>query len=160
MCAQTRPRFILSSERVLGGMEFEPMLTPREKSLLPENVPRGGLNPRRCGQRAQALGGSEDGGRGGGGGGNGLRGGGTGRFYTETDGEKQEWRQTDGWIDRNKRQTKRWVHAEVGGAASVYPAYLGGRGGGGGGGGRGAAVLEEVGQDAFTQRQTDKERQI
>ena len=23
MCAQTRPRFILSSERVLGGMEFE-----------------------------------------------------------------------------------------------------------------------------------------
>ena len=55
MCAQTRPRFILSSERVLGGMEFEPMLTPREKSPLPENVPRGGSNPRRCGQRAQAL---------------------------------------------------------------------------------------------------------
>ena len=40
MCAQTRPRFILSSERVLGGMEFEPMLTPRGKSPLPENVPR------------------------------------------------------------------------------------------------------------------------
>ena len=39
-----------------GGMEFEPMvLTPREKSPLPENVPRGGSNPRRCGQRAQAL---------------------------------------------------------------------------------------------------------
>ena len=36
MCAQTRPRFILSSEGVLGGMEFEPMLTPREKSTLPE----------------------------------------------------------------------------------------------------------------------------
>ena len=53
MCAQTRPRFILSSERVLGGMEFEPMLTPREKSPLPENFPRGGLNPQRCGQRAQ-----------------------------------------------------------------------------------------------------------
>ena len=34
MCAQTRPRFILSSERVFGGMEFEPMLTPREKSPL------------------------------------------------------------------------------------------------------------------------------
>ena len=50
MCAQTRPRFILSSERVLGGMEFEPMLTPREKSPLPENFPRGGSNPRRCGQ--------------------------------------------------------------------------------------------------------------
>ena len=55
MCAQTRPRFILSSERVLGGMEFEPMLTPREKSPLPENVPGGGSNPRRCGQRAQTL---------------------------------------------------------------------------------------------------------
>ena len=55
MCAQTRPRFILSSESVFGGMEFEPMLTPREKSPLPENVPRGGSNPQRCGQRAQAL---------------------------------------------------------------------------------------------------------
>ena len=33
MCAQTRPRFILSSEGVLGGMEFEPMLTPRENPL-------------------------------------------------------------------------------------------------------------------------------
>ena len=55
MCAQTRPRFILSSEGVFGGMEFEPMLTPREKSPLPENVPRGGSNLRRCGQRAQAL---------------------------------------------------------------------------------------------------------
>ena len=55
MCAQTRPRFILSSERVLGGMVFEPMLTPREKSPLPENFPRGGSNPRRCGQRAQTL---------------------------------------------------------------------------------------------------------
>ena len=38
-----------------GGMEFEPMLSPREKSPLPENVPRGGSNPRCCGQRAQAL---------------------------------------------------------------------------------------------------------
>ena len=55
MCAQTRPRFILSSEGVLEGMEFEPMLTPREKSPLPENVPKGGSNLRRCGQRAQAL---------------------------------------------------------------------------------------------------------
>ena len=55
MCAQTRPRFILSSERVFGGMEFEPMLTPREKSPLPENFPRGGSNPQRCGQRAQTL---------------------------------------------------------------------------------------------------------
>ena len=55
MCAQTRPWFILSSKRVFGGMEFEPMLTPREKSPLPENFPRGGSNPRRCGQRAQTL---------------------------------------------------------------------------------------------------------
>ena len=55
MCAQTRPRFILSSEGVLGGMEFETMLTPREKSPLLENIPRGGSNPRCCGQRAQAL---------------------------------------------------------------------------------------------------------
>ena len=31
MCAQTRPRLILSSERLLGGMESEPMLPPREK---------------------------------------------------------------------------------------------------------------------------------
>ena len=55
MCAQTRPPFILSSERVLGGMGFEPMLTPREKSPLPENFLRGGSNPRRCGQRTQTL---------------------------------------------------------------------------------------------------------
>ena len=44
MCAQTRPRFILSSERVFGGMEFEPMLTSGEKSPLPENFPRGILD--------------------------------------------------------------------------------------------------------------------
>ena len=31
------------------------MLTPREKSPLPENFPRGGSIPRRCGQRAQTL---------------------------------------------------------------------------------------------------------
>ena len=36
MYAQTRPRFILSSEGVFGGMEFEHMLTPREKSPLPK----------------------------------------------------------------------------------------------------------------------------
>ena len=36
MCAQTRPCFILSSKRGLGGMKSEPMLTPREKSTLPE----------------------------------------------------------------------------------------------------------------------------
>ena len=35
MCAQTRPQFILSSKS-LGGMESETMLTPREKSPLPE----------------------------------------------------------------------------------------------------------------------------
>ena len=38
MCAQTRPRSVLSSKRVLGGMESEPMLTPREKVPLPEKV--------------------------------------------------------------------------------------------------------------------------
>ena len=37
MCAQTRPRFVLSSERVLGGKESEPTLTPREKYALQEN---------------------------------------------------------------------------------------------------------------------------
>ena len=45
MCAQTRPRFIPSSERFGGGwggggwgggMESEPMLTQSEKSRLPE----------------------------------------------------------------------------------------------------------------------------
>ena len=39
MYAQTRPRFILSSEGVFGGLEFEPMLTPREKSPLPKMSP-------------------------------------------------------------------------------------------------------------------------
>ena len=33
MCAQTRPGFILSSERVFWGKESEPMLTPRENPL-------------------------------------------------------------------------------------------------------------------------------
>ena len=41
MHAQTKPRFILSSERVLGGMEFEPMLIPREK------IPSTGKSPQR-----------------------------------------------------------------------------------------------------------------
>ena len=39
MYAQTRLQFILSSEGVFGGMEFEPMLTPREKSPLPKMSP-------------------------------------------------------------------------------------------------------------------------
>ena len=34
--AITRPRFSLSSKRVLGGMESEPMFIPREKSPLSE----------------------------------------------------------------------------------------------------------------------------
>ena len=38
MWAQTRPRYILSSERVLRGMESELMLTPREKSPLPKKI--------------------------------------------------------------------------------------------------------------------------
>ena len=57
MCAQARPWFILSvsSKRVFWGNGVWPMLTPREISPLPENVPRGGSNPQRCGQRAQTL---------------------------------------------------------------------------------------------------------
>ena len=36
MCAQTRSRFILSSERVLGnGIKSKPMFVPWEKSPLP-----------------------------------------------------------------------------------------------------------------------------
>ena len=38
MYTQTRPQFILSSG-VFWGMEFEPMLTPREKSPLPKMSP-------------------------------------------------------------------------------------------------------------------------
>ena len=47
MCTQTKPRFILSSERV-WGKESKLMLTPREKSPLPKILPGGGWNPRRC----------------------------------------------------------------------------------------------------------------
>ena len=53
MRAQTRPRFILSSES-FWGMESEPMLTPREKSTLPEAQRR--VEPttlHHTGQRAQ-----------------------------------------------------------------------------------------------------------
>ena len=57
MCAQTRPGFILSTERVWGGMECEPMLTPWEKSPLPEkNSPQRKIEPTKldqAGQRAQ-----------------------------------------------------------------------------------------------------------
>ena len=46
MCAQTRPRFILLSERVLG--ESEPTLTPRGKvSWTRKILLRGGWNPER-----------------------------------------------------------------------------------------------------------------
>ena len=45
MCAQTRPRFILSSERVFGGMEFEPMLTSREKIPSTEKFPQRRIEP-------------------------------------------------------------------------------------------------------------------
>ena len=45
MYAHTRPRFILSSEGVLGEMEFEPMLTPREKSPLPKMSPEEDRTP-------------------------------------------------------------------------------------------------------------------
>ena len=62
-CAKTRPRFILSFERVSGGwggeggIESEPMLTSREKSpLLEENSPQKRIESTRLrqqGQRAQ-----------------------------------------------------------------------------------------------------------
>ena len=56
MCAQYRLDLgLYSHPKVFMGIEFEPMLTPREKSPLPENFPRGGSNPRHCGQRAQSL---------------------------------------------------------------------------------------------------------
>ena len=56
ICAQTRPQFILI-RKSFRGMDSEPILTPREKSLLPEKNP----SPRRIepttlhqeGQRAQ-----------------------------------------------------------------------------------------------------------
>ena len=38
-----------------GEWSLNPCLTPREKSPVPENFPRGGSNPRRYGQRAQTL---------------------------------------------------------------------------------------------------------
>ena len=56
MCAQTRPRFILSSERLLEGMESEPMLTPREKSPLPENYRLVGLVVKAPSSRAEGPG--------------------------------------------------------------------------------------------------------
>ena len=40
ICAQTRPWFILSSERVFWRMESEPMLIPRKISPLPEALRR------------------------------------------------------------------------------------------------------------------------
>ena len=55
MCSQTRPRFILSSES-FGGMDPEPMLTPREKSLYRKNSPQRRIEPTtlcQAGQRAQ-----------------------------------------------------------------------------------------------------------
>ena len=42
---RTRSRFMLSSERVLGGMESEPMLSPREKYPLPVNFPQRRIEP-------------------------------------------------------------------------------------------------------------------
>ena len=45
MCAQTRPRFILSSEGVFGGMEFEPMLTPRGKIPSTGKCPQKRIEP-------------------------------------------------------------------------------------------------------------------
>ena len=56
MCAQTRSRFIPSSIRFLGGMESEPMLTPRKSTLHRKNSPQRRIEPttlHKRGQRAQ-----------------------------------------------------------------------------------------------------------
>ena len=55
MYAQTRPRFILSSEGVFEGNGVWTHVNSKGKIPSTENVPRGGSNPRCCGQRAQAL---------------------------------------------------------------------------------------------------------
>ena len=55
MYAQTRPRFILSSEGVFWGNGVWTHVNSKGKIPSTENVPRGGSNPRHCGQRAQAL---------------------------------------------------------------------------------------------------------
>ena len=48
MCAQTRPRFILSSERVLGEWGQNPCLLQVENPLYQKILPRGGSNLRHC----------------------------------------------------------------------------------------------------------------
>ena len=45
MCAQTRPRFILSSEKVFWGMEFGAMLTPRKKIPVIGKFPQRRIEP-------------------------------------------------------------------------------------------------------------------
>ena len=53
--AQTRPRFILSSEGVFWGNGVWTHVNSKGKIPSTKNVPKGGSNPRHCGQRAQAL---------------------------------------------------------------------------------------------------------
>ena len=53
MCAQTRPQCTLSSKKSFGGMESEPMLTPREKSPLPEAQRIGSMALHHTGKLAQ-----------------------------------------------------------------------------------------------------------
>ena len=53
MCAQTRPQCTLSSKKSFGGMESEPMLTPREKSPLPEAQRIGPMTLHHTGQSDQ-----------------------------------------------------------------------------------------------------------
>ena len=49
MCEQTRPRFILSSERVLGnGVRTHVNSKGKIPSIGKKLLPRGGSNPRRC----------------------------------------------------------------------------------------------------------------
>ena len=48
MCAQTRPRFILSSEKVLGDGVRTHVISKGKTTSTGKILLRGGLNPRRC----------------------------------------------------------------------------------------------------------------
>ena len=55
MCAQTRPRFILSSKQVWEGMESEPMKLQGKNPLCGENSPQRRIEPMTLQQTAQGA---------------------------------------------------------------------------------------------------------
>ena len=62
MCAQTRPQSLLSSKKTLGGIESEPMLTPRGKIPASSmtrpgqsSVAKAGFEPTSVALKADAL---------------------------------------------------------------------------------------------------------